>query len=136
MLHRAPRAEKKTLDTVLTESEQLLRQTYGYTTLRNNPETHQKADALLEATRTYARKWENNRGITVLADATGFSPEGVNRAIMSLKTLPHELTPREKSVRKLHGCASDQLVQGIVDKAMEIGYTDAQSWLSTPENQG
>ena len=30
-------AEKKSLDTVLAESEQLMRQTYGYTTLRNDP---------------------------------------------------------------------------------------------------
>ena len=41
-------AEKKNLDAVLADSEQLLRQTFGYTTLRNDPAQRQKADALSE----------------------------------------------------------------------------------------
>ena len=48
-------AEKKDLDAVLADSEQLLRQTYGYTSMRNDPGQRRKADALLDATQSYAR---------------------------------------------------------------------------------
>ena len=40
-------AEKKNLEAVLADSEQLLRQTYGYTVLRNDPDQRNKAEALL-----------------------------------------------------------------------------------------
>ena len=38
-------AEKRNLDVVLADSEQLLRQTDGYTSMRNDPEQRQKTDA-------------------------------------------------------------------------------------------
>ena len=80
--------EKKNLDAVLADSEQLLRQTYGYTTLRNNPGSRAKADALLGATQSYARELaEMPSGIAELADSTGFSPEGVNAAMAGLRNL-------------------------------------------------
>ena len=86
-------AEKKDLDTVLSNSEQLLRNTYGYTTLRNDPSTRQKADALLDATRNYARKLANMPpGTAELADATGFSPETVQKAIFAMRNLEDRLT--------------------------------------------
>ena len=73
-------AEKKNLDAVLADSEQLLRQTYGYTSMRNDPGQRQKADALLDATRNYARKLAAMPpGTAELADSTGFSPEGVRQ---------------------------------------------------------
>ena len=49
-------AEKKNLDAVLSDSEQLLRQTFGYTSLRNDPSQRHKADALL------ARKFHQKDG--------------------------------------------------------------------------
>jgi len=65
-------AEKKYLDAVLADSEQLLRQTYGYTLMRNHPEQRQKADALLDATQSYARKLASMpKGTAELADSTG-----------------------------------------------------------------
>ena len=89
-------AEKKNLDAVLADSEQLLRQTYGYTTLRNNPTSRPKADALLQATQSYARELANKReGIAELADSTGFSPEGVERAMSELGKLEDRLTPSD-----------------------------------------
>ena len=39
-----------------------------------------------------------------------------------------------KLVRRLHGRASDELVGGIINRAMELGCADAHSWLSTPAN--
>ena len=89
-------AEKKNLDAVLTDSEQLLRQTFGYTTLRNNPMSRPKADALLQATQAYARELADKRGgIAELADSTGFSPEGVERARRELRNLEDRLAPSD-----------------------------------------
>ncbi|MEW8053015.1 MAG: DEAD/DEAH box helicase [Candidatus Thiodiazotropha sp.] len=84
-------AEKKNLDAVLAESEQLLRQTYGYTTLRNDPAQRDKADALLNATKTYARKLADMPGAAELADSTGFSPEGVQKAMAGMRNLEKQL---------------------------------------------
>ena len=97
-------AEKKNLDAVLSDSEQLLRQTFGYTSLRNDPSQRQKADALLDATRDYARKLANMpSGVAELADSTGFSPEGVARAMIQLRTLETKLKPSDWAPESLFG---------------------------------
>ena len=69
--------EKKNLDAVLNETEQLLRNTFGYNRLQaNNQDTQQlKAKALLSATKSYAREIANNPSGDSLADATGFPPK-------------------------------------------------------------
>ena len=97
-------AEKKNLDAVLADSEQLLRQTYGYTSMRNNPEQRQKADALLDATHSYARKLATmSEGTAELADSTGFSPEGVRVALSGLDTLERRLTASDWAPESLFG---------------------------------
>ena len=97
-------AEKKNLDAVLSDSEQLLRQTFGYTSLRNDPSQRQKADALLDATRAYARKLANMpSGVAELADSTGFSPEGVAGAMIQLRTLDTKLKPSDWAPESLFG---------------------------------
>ena len=97
-------AEKKNLDAVLSDSDQLLRQTFGYTSLRNDPSQREKADALLDATHTYARKLANMpKGVATLADETGFSPEGVIRAMAGLANLETKLTPSDWSPESLFG---------------------------------
>ena len=99
-------AEKQSLDAVLAESEQLLRQTYGYTTLRNNAASRSKADALLAATRSYARRLAGLRpGTITLADATGFSPEGVQAALTGMRNLEDKLTPTDWMPESLFGDA-------------------------------
>lgn len=98
-------AEKKNLDAVLADSEQLLRQTYGYTTLRNDPAQRAKADALLDATKAYARQLANQPGVAELADATGFSPEGVRKAQAELRNLEERLTPADWAPTSLFGDA-------------------------------
>jgi len=47
--------EKKNLDAVIAETESLLRTTFGYATLQNRSD-HEKTNALLSATKQYARK--------------------------------------------------------------------------------
>ena len=97
-------AEKKNLDAVLSESEQLLRQTLGYTSLRNDPTQRAKADALLDATHAYARRLADMpEGVAELADSTGFSPEGVTKAMAGLGTLETKLTPSDWAPDSLFG---------------------------------
>ena len=96
-------AEAKNLDAVLSDSEYLLRHTYGYTTLRASPERREQADALLKATRSYASECVRKQGLTKLADSTGFSPEGVQRAMTGLKMLEHRLKPDDWTPDSLFG---------------------------------
>ncbi len=97
-------AEKKNLDAVLAESEQLLRQTYGYTSMRNDPEQRRKADALLDATQSYARELAAMpEGIAELADSTGFSPEGVRAAMGGIRNLESGLTAADWAPESLFG---------------------------------
>ena len=97
-------AEKKNLDAVLADSEQLLRQTYGYTSMRNDPQQRQKADALLDATQRYARKLADMpEGIAELADSTGFSPEGVQAAMGGIRSLESKLTVSDWAPESLFG---------------------------------
>ncbi len=97
-------AEKKNLDAVLADSEQLLRQTYGYTSMRNDPQQRQKADALLDATHSYARELaEMPQGIPELADSTGFSPEGVQAAMGGIRNLESRLTVSDWAPESLFG---------------------------------
>jgi hypothetical protein len=98
-------AEKKNLDAVLAESEQLLRQTYGYGILRDSPATREKADILLKATQAYARSLAQNPGAAELADATGFSPEGVRSALAGLGNLEQKLTASDWAPESLFGDA-------------------------------
>lgn len=98
-------AEKKNLDAVLAESEQFLRKTYGYTTLRNDPAQRDKADALLNATKSYARKLADMPGAAELADLTGFSPEGVQKAMNGMRNLEEQLRPDDWAPESLFGDA-------------------------------
>jgi replicative superfamily II helicase len=96
-------AEARSLDAVLADSEQLLRHTYGYATLRADPARRQQAEALLTATREYASACMDKRGVAQLADSTGFSPEGVSRAMGGLRELEDRLTPDDWMPDSLFG---------------------------------
>jgi hypothetical protein len=86
--------EKNNLDAVLAETEQLLRNTYGFGILqvRADNSARQKAQALLKATGDYARRLADEPGHAALADATGFAPEGVAAALAGLGQLERRLT--------------------------------------------
>jgi len=96
-------AEKKNLDAVLADSELLLRQTYGYTAMRNDPAQREKADALLDATNSYVRKLANMPGMAEVADSTGFSPEGVQKAMGGMGNLEHKLIMSDWAPESLFG---------------------------------
>jgi superfamily II DNA/RNA helicase len=97
--------EKKNLDAVIAETESLLRTTFGYATLQNRSD-HEKTNALLSATKQYARKLAEHPENSVLADATGFSPEGVSRALLGLNSLEKKLTPADWQPTSIFGPAS------------------------------
>lgn len=95
--------EKKNLDAVLADTEQLLRNTFGYGLLRSSPAGKAKADKLLEATKNYARRLAKSPGIAELADMTGFSPEGVSKALVGMGRLERKLTTADWSPESLFG---------------------------------
>ncbi len=98
--------EKKNLEAVLADTEQLLRNTYGYGVLRGSEDGRNKAERLLEATKSYARELSNNPGHVALADMTGFSPEGVRKALTGLGNLERNLTTNDWMPESLFGQTS------------------------------
>jgi superfamily II DNA/RNA helicase len=97
--------EKKNLDAVIAEAESLLRTTLGYGTLKIR-EDHEKSNALLNATKQYARAIAEHPENAVLADATGFSPEGVSRALLGLNSLEKKLTIADWQPQSIFGESS------------------------------
>jgi len=95
--------EKKNLDAVLSNTEQLLRNTLGYGWLESRPDQKLKAEKLLEVTKNYARKLSDNPGYASLADMTGFSPEGIRRAMAGIQSLDKELTVEDWKPSSLFG---------------------------------
>ncbi len=86
-------SQAASLESLLADAEHLLRNTYGYTTLRADPDRSEHAAALLESVRSYASKCMKNPGLAQLADSTGISPEGVSKAMRGLNRLESKLVP-------------------------------------------
>ena len=98
--------EKQNLDDVLADTEQLLRNTFGYGVLRASERGKAKADRLLEATRNYARRLSEHPDRAGLADMTGFSPEGIGTALAGMNDLPRKLTAADWMPESLFGRGS------------------------------
>ena len=85
--------EKKDLDAVLSITEQVLRQTFGYTSLNQDSQHQAKAKALRKATQDYIYKLsEMPPRITELSNQTGFSPEGIKSAMYAIKHLDNPIS--------------------------------------------
>ncbi|MEC7277974.1 MAG: DEAD/DEAH box helicase [Bdellovibrionota bacterium] len=115
-------SEKKNIDEVLGETEQLLRNTYGYQSLKSRDNGAEKAKALLEATKNYAKSLSNSPGITELADLTGFSPEGVKKAMTGIKNLEYSLSPKNLTPDGLLGEGESSMsdLYGIMLKVPQL----------------
>lgn len=96
-------SQAASLESLLADTEHLLRNTYGYTTLRADPDRSEHAAALLESARSYASKCMKNRGLAQLADSTGFSPEGVSKAMRGLDRLESKLVPDDWEPTNMFG---------------------------------
>lgn len=114
--------EKKNLDAVLAETEQLLRNTFGFGVLqgRSDNSAKQKAEALLRATGAYARKLADNPGSAAMADATGFAPEGVSAALKGLSQLERKLTPADWEPKSLFGDTGASQLSHLIGIMMRI----------------
>ncbi|AIL32723.1 DEAD/DEAH box helicase [Basilea psittacipulmonis] len=95
--------EKKNLDLVLAETEQLLRNTLGYGVLESDSKNKQKAQKLLDVTRQYAQSLNEKIKFVTLADMTGFSPEGISKAITGFNQLEQKLTINDWKPDSLFG---------------------------------
>jgi superfamily II DNA/RNA helicase len=114
--------EKQNLEAVLAETEQTLRNTFGYQKLKSssNQQDKKRADALLEATKAYARKLAEHPQNATLADATGFSPEGVRTALLELRQLERKLRPIDWEPQSLFGAVHRSVLPQLVGVMMKV----------------
>lgn len=114
--------EKQNLDAVLAETEQLLRNTFGYGVLqaRQDESARSKAHALLEATKRYAESLAAHPENATLADATGFAPEGVAQALLGLGGLENRLTTDDWQPASLFGSAGSSALPQLVGVMLRI----------------
>jgi hypothetical protein len=115
-------AEKKNLDAVLADTEQLLRHTFGYSALRSKrtPDADAKADALLSVTKKYVQGLSQHPENAVLADATGFAPEGVRSALLGLNTFEQKLNAADWEPSSLFGATGASALPALIGVMMKI----------------
>lgn len=113
---------KRNLDAVIGEAEQLLRNTYGFGSLRAKPDkaSQEKADALLEATKGYVRNLAKHPENASLADVTGFSPEGVRSTLLDLKNLENKLTLADWEPSSLFGDKSKSVLPNLMGIMLRV----------------
>lgn len=114
--------EKRNLDVVISEAEQTLRNTFGFGVLRskNDAASLQKAEALLEATRGYVRVLAEHPENATLADATGFSPEGVRVALLEMGRLENNLSAESWSPSSLFGDSTSSALPDLMGIMMKV----------------
>lgn len=114
--------QKGTLDAVLAETEQLLRNTYGYSVLQASGEVaaREKARALLDATRQYAALLAQHPENASLADATGFAPEGVRSALLGLTNMERSLQETDWEPASLFGGGAGSALAQLVGVMFRI----------------
>lgn len=115
-------AQKRNLDAVLGETENLLRGTLGFRRLRasNDVRSQRQASTLLNVTRAYARELAEHPERATLADATGFSPEGVRSAISALADLPEPLTVEDWRPQSLFGTAGRSTLASLIGVMLRV----------------
>ncbi|MGE5545223.1 MAG: DEAD/DEAH box helicase, partial [Bacillota bacterium] len=115
-------SEKKNLDAVLADTEQLLRHTFGYVALRSEQsETgNAKAEALLRATRDYVQQLARHPENAILADSTGFTPEGVGKALMGLNQLENKLSVKDWDPGSLFGDVNNSLLPNLIGIMLNV----------------
>lgn len=91
------------LSNIASETERLLRNTFGYSRLEARPGSEGVRKALLDATRLYAEQLANQPGRAALADNTGFAPETVGAAIGGMTQLETRLKAGDWSPTSIFG---------------------------------
>ena len=95
--------EKDRLDDIISDMEQLLRNTLGYNAIKASNNGSVKSKQLLEATKIYASKLLEQPQISRLAYETGFSPEGVKSAFRAINDLDNKLTADSFNAKNVFG---------------------------------
>jgi replicative superfamily II helicase len=95
--------EREKLDDILSDMEQLLRNTLGYNAIKASQNGSIKSKQLLDATKKYASRLLENPQISRFADETGFSPEGVISAYKAIRNLDKTLTPDSLKASSVFG---------------------------------
>ena len=111
--------EKQNLDLVLAETEQLLRNTFGYGVLQARSD-ERKTRALLDATKAYARNLAAHPENATFADSTGFSPEGVRAALITMRSLDQKLTASDWQPTSLFGPAGTSTLPTLFGVMLQI----------------
>jgi hypothetical protein len=112
--------QQRSLEAVLTETELLLRNTFGYSMLSEKESDRAKSQALLSATRTYAASLTEHPENIALADSTGFSPESVRDAILALGRLPDKLSAGDWEPGSLFAGAGQGVLPDLMGVLMKV----------------
>lgn len=114
--------EQKNLEGVLAETETVLRNTLGYSTLQGSTDRKEqrKARVLLDATRQYATELAAHPENSTLADSTGFDPEGVRAALLGLGKLEIKLQTSDWQPASLFGAKGNSVLPQLVGVMMQI----------------
>lgn len=114
-------AQKKNLDAVLAETELLLRNTFGYSSLaESTPKDRQKGLRLLEATRSYAAELAQNVETTTLADSTGFTPEGIRSAMREMRQMDNTLAAADWQPESLFGDVASSALPELMRVMLQL----------------
>lgn len=114
-------AQKKNLDAVLSETELLLRNTFGYSSLAEaSPAERQKGVRLLEATRSYAAELAQNVETTTLADSTGFTPEGIRSAMGEMRRMDKSLDVSDWQPGSLFGDMASSALPDLMRVMLQL----------------
>ena len=114
-------AQKKNLDAVLSETELLLRNTFGYSSLAEaSPAERQKGLRLLEATRAYAAELAQNVETTTLADSTGFTPEGIRSAMGEMRRMDKSLDASDWQPGSLFGDVTSSALPDLMRVMLQL----------------
>ncbi|HEX3779024.1 MAG TPA: DEAD/DEAH box helicase [Pseudonocardiaceae bacterium] len=114
-------AQKKNLDAVLAETELLLRNTFGYSTLaESTPAQRRKGFRLLEATRSYAAELAQQVETATLADSTGFTPEGIRAAMHGMRQMGTSLDAEDWQPGSLFGDVSTSALPDLMRVMLQL----------------
>ncbi len=128
-------SEYDNLDKMLSDTEQILRNTLGYSELEvlNDGKTKK----LLDLTKKYIESLNNYKGQVKLSNMTGFSPEGIYEAIKGMRKLENKLTLHDWKPESLFGTdstvTSDLYSVMLKVPQLERGLKDTKN--KTPDNK-
>ncbi|MEU3549320.1 DEAD/DEAH box helicase [Streptomyces longwoodensis] len=115
--------QSNSLAEVLSKTELILRNTFGYNALADGDEVEkQKGRALLSATRKYAESLSRSPQNAKLADSTGFAPESVGAATRELRQLDRNLGRDDWMPASLFGRQDSALpdLMGVLMKMPQV----------------